>query len=146
MNPICEFLNANWVSLTIEKCAQELSENGKTVWLRVHIYSKYFFSGPQEIGNIHEHYEGLKKAIFAEPDPNLNLIQQNLVPKLNGSILTYSSWQRNHTVSIFVYMSVKEWTNLRFLILLHFGKYPSFSGDGVVNINIKRLGKNWKSY
>ncbi|XP_039507802.1 snRNA-activating protein complex subunit 1b isoform X1 [Pimephales promelas] len=48
-----------------------------------------------EIGNIHDHYEGLKKAIFPEPDPNLNLIQQNLVPKLNGAILTYSSWQFN---------------------------------------------------
>ncbi|XDV50651.1 hypothetical protein PO909_019669 [Leuciscus waleckii] len=53
----------------------------------------------EEIGNIHEHYEGLKKAVFGEPDPNLNLIQQNLVPKLNGSILTYSSWQRNRTES-----------------------------------------------
>ncbi|KAK7148257.1 hypothetical protein R3I93_012555 [Phoxinus phoxinus] len=53
----------------------------------------------EEIGNIHEHYEGMKKSIFAEPDPNLNLIQQNLVPKLNGAILTYSSWQWNRTES-----------------------------------------------
>ncbi|XP_077092552.1 snRNA-activating protein complex subunit 1b [Siphateles boraxobius] len=51
----------------------------------------------EEIGNIHEHYEGMKKAVFAEPDPNLNLIQQNLVPKLNGAILTYSGWQSNRT-------------------------------------------------
>ncbi|XP_051773790.1 snRNA-activating protein complex subunit 1b [Ctenopharyngodon idella] len=53
----------------------------------------------EEIANIHEHYEGLKKAIFAEPDPNLDLIQKNLVPKLNGAILTYSSWQWNRTES-----------------------------------------------
>ncbi|XP_048061674.1 snRNA-activating protein complex subunit 1b isoform X2 [Megalobrama amblycephala] len=53
----------------------------------------------EEIANIHEHYEGLKKSVFAEPDPNLDLIQKNLVPKLNGAILTYSSWQWNRTDS-----------------------------------------------
>lgn len=47
----------------------------------------------EEIANIHDHYEGLKKAVFTEPDPNLNLIQQNLVPKLDGAILAYSNWQ-----------------------------------------------------
>lgn len=53
----------------------------------------------EEIANIHEHYEGVKKAIFTEPDPNLNIVQQNLVPKLNGAVLTYSSWQMNRATS-----------------------------------------------
>lgn len=50
----------------------------------------------EEIANVHEHYEGVKKGIFPEPDPNLNIVQQNLVPKLNSAVLTYSSWQKNH--------------------------------------------------
>uniref|UniRef100_A0A673HUH4 Small nuclear RNA activating complex, polypeptide 1b n=1 Tax=Sinocyclocheilus rhinocerous TaxID=307959 RepID=A0A673HUH4_9TELE len=54
----------------------------------------------EEIANIHEHYEGLKKAIFTEPDPNLNIVQQNLVPKLSSAVCTYSNWQMNHAVSI----------------------------------------------
>lgn len=87
--------------MTTEK--YELLVNGKTVLVN---NSMCIFSGTQEIANIHEHYEGLKKSVFAEPDPNLDLIQKNLVPKLNGAILTYSSWQWNRTVNILVYRSV----------------------------------------
>lgn len=49
----------------------------------------------EEITNIHTHYEGLKKAVFTEPDPNMDLIQQNLVPKLNSAIVTFSTWQKH---------------------------------------------------
>ncbi|TRY85295.1 hypothetical protein DNTS_035790, partial [Danionella cerebrum] len=51
----------------------------------------------EEITNIHSHYEDLKKTILSEPNPNLDLVQQNLVPKMNVAVMTYSSWQRNHS-------------------------------------------------
>ncbi|XP_051946546.1 snRNA-activating protein complex subunit 1-like isoform X3 [Xyrauchen texanus] len=50
----------------------------------------------EELSNVHEHYENLKKDVFTEPDPNLNLVQQNLVPKLSCALLTHSNWQKNH--------------------------------------------------
>ncbi|XP_073689690.1 snRNA-activating protein complex subunit 1b [Garra rufa] len=53
----------------------------------------------EEIANIHEHYEDLKKAIFTKPDPNLDIVQQNLVPKLNSTVLTYCNWQTDHATS-----------------------------------------------
>uniref|UniRef100_A0A671LEF0 Small nuclear RNA activating complex, polypeptide 1b n=1 Tax=Sinocyclocheilus anshuiensis TaxID=1608454 RepID=A0A671LEF0_9TELE len=48
----------------------------------------------------HGNITGLKKAIFTEPDPNLNIVQQNLVPKLNIAVFAYSNWQMNDAVSI----------------------------------------------
>ncbi|KAK2896977.1 hypothetical protein Q8A67_011465 [Cirrhinus molitorella] len=53
----------------------------------------------EEIANIHEHYEDLKKAIFTEPDPNLDIVQQNLVPKLNSTVLSFCNWQINRVTS-----------------------------------------------
>uniref|UniRef100_A0A672L245 Uncharacterized protein n=1 Tax=Sinocyclocheilus grahami TaxID=75366 RepID=A0A672L245_SINGR len=70
----------------------------------------------EEIAIIHEHYEGLKKAIFTEPDPNLNIVQQNLVPKLNSAVFAYSNWQMNHAVSICAYESMSSRAQLLALI------------------------------
>ncbi|XP_052007348.1 snRNA-activating protein complex subunit 1-like [Xyrauchen texanus] len=50
----------------------------------------------EELANVHDHYENLKKAVFTEPDPNLNLVQQNPVPKIKCALLTQSNWQKNH--------------------------------------------------
>ncbi|XP_056617004.1 snRNA-activating protein complex subunit 1-like [Triplophysa dalaica] len=52
----------------------------------------------EELANVHEHYETLKKAVFTDSDSNVNLIEQNLVCKLNNAVLTYSNWQENRTV------------------------------------------------
>ncbi|MCJ8731008.1 hypothetical protein PDJAM_G00191080 [Pangasius djambal] len=50
----------------------------------------------EELANVHEHYEGLKKAILPQPpQSNLSLIKQNLVPKLRSAVLTFYSWQQN---------------------------------------------------
>ncbi|MCI4376835.1 hypothetical protein PGIGA_G00193140 [Pangasianodon gigas] len=50
----------------------------------------------EELANVHEHYEGLKKAILPQPpQSNLSLIKHNLVPKLRNSVLTFYSWQQN---------------------------------------------------
>ncbi|KAA0718211.1 snRNA-activating protein complex subunit 1 [Triplophysa tibetana] len=51
----------------------------------------------EELANVHEHYETLKKAVFTDSDSNVNLIEQNLVCKLNNAVLTYSNWQENRT-------------------------------------------------
>ncbi|XP_027024073.1 snRNA-activating protein complex subunit 1b [Tachysurus fulvidraco] len=55
----------------------------------------------EELTNVHEHYEGLKKSVLQPQSPraNLSLIKQNLVPKLRSSVLTFSSWQENHADS-----------------------------------------------
>ncbi|XP_065152353.1 snRNA-activating protein complex subunit 1b [Paramisgurnus dabryanus] len=54
----------------------------------------------EELENVHEHYEDLKKAVFNDPDPNMTLIQQNLISKLNNAVLNYSNWQnKNHSAS-----------------------------------------------
>ncbi|KAI5108428.1 snRNA-activating protein complex subunit 1, partial [Silurus meridionalis] len=50
----------------------------------------------EELANIHEHYEGLKKAILPQPpQSDLSLINHNLVPKLHSTVLTFYGWQRN---------------------------------------------------
>ncbi|KAM9477741.1 snRNA-activating protein complex subunit 1b [Clarias gariepinus] len=50
----------------------------------------------EELANIHEHYEGLKKAVLSQPPQSeLSLIKQNLAPKLRSAVLTYYSWQQN---------------------------------------------------
>lgn len=54
----------------------------------------------EELANVHEHYENLKEAVFTHSDPNVDLIEQNLVPKLNNAVLNYSNWQENHTVKV----------------------------------------------
>ncbi|XP_035387157.1 snRNA-activating protein complex subunit 1-like [Electrophorus electricus] len=52
----------------------------------------------EELANVHEHYENLKRVISAQTDqPILSLVKQNLVPKLRGAVLTYYNWQRNQT-------------------------------------------------
>uniref|UniRef100_A0AAY5F5S4 Small nuclear RNA activating complex, polypeptide 1b n=1 Tax=Electrophorus electricus TaxID=8005 RepID=A0AAY5F5S4_ELEEL len=57
----------------------------------------------EELANVHEHYENLKRVISAQTDqPILSLVKQNLVPKLRGAVLTYYNWQRNQTI-VFVY-------------------------------------------
>uniref|UniRef100_A0A4W4FHD1 Small nuclear RNA activating complex, polypeptide 1b n=1 Tax=Electrophorus electricus TaxID=8005 RepID=A0A4W4FHD1_ELEEL len=56
----------------------------------------------EELANVHEHYENLKRVISAQTDqPILSLVKQNLVPKLRGAVLTYYNWQRNQTVTFF---------------------------------------------
>ncbi|KAF4089899.1 hypothetical protein AMELA_G00043500 [Ameiurus melas] len=50
----------------------------------------------EELANVHEHYEGLKKAILPRPpQSDLSLIKPNLVPKLRSAVLTFCSWQQN---------------------------------------------------
>ncbi|XP_047010394.1 snRNA-activating protein complex subunit 1b [Ictalurus punctatus] len=50
----------------------------------------------EELANVHEHYEGLKKAILPRPpQSNLSLVKPNLVPKLRSAVLTFCSWQQN---------------------------------------------------
>ncbi|XP_062850990.1 snRNA-activating protein complex subunit 1b [Trichomycterus rosablanca] len=52
----------------------------------------------EELANVHEHYEGLKKAVSVQPDQSdLNLIKQNLEPRLRNSVLTFYNWQQNQT-------------------------------------------------
>ncbi|TSV02081.1 snRNA-activating protein complex subunit 1 [Bagarius yarrelli] len=52
----------------------------------------------EELANVHEHYEKLKKSVVLEsPQSDLSLIKQNLVPKLHSAVLTYYSSQRKHT-------------------------------------------------
>ncbi|KAK3573668.1 hypothetical protein QTP86_030114 [Hemibagrus guttatus] len=53
----------------------------------------------EELANVHEHYEGLKKSVLQSQSPqsDLSLIKQNLVPKLRSAVLTFCSWQKNHT-------------------------------------------------
>ncbi|XP_072532861.1 snRNA-activating protein complex subunit 1b [Salminus brasiliensis] len=52
----------------------------------------------EEVANVHEHYEKLKRAVSAPPDqPDLSLLKQNLVPKLRGAVVSYYNWQQNHS-------------------------------------------------
>lgn len=55
----------------------------------------------QELANVHEHYEGLKKAILPQPrQSDLSLVKQNLAPKLRSTVLTFHNWQQNQAVSV----------------------------------------------
>ncbi|XP_060780564.1 snRNA-activating protein complex subunit 1b [Neoarius graeffei] len=51
----------------------------------------------EELANVHEHYEGLKKAILPQLPlrSDLSLINENLVPKLHSTVLKFCSWQQN---------------------------------------------------
>ncbi|KAG9274895.1 snRNA-activating protein complex subunit 1b [Astyanax mexicanus] len=52
----------------------------------------------EELANVHEHYEKLKQAVSAQAEkPELNLVKQNMVPKLHSAVVSYYSWQQNHT-------------------------------------------------
>lgn len=53
----------------------------------------------EELSNVHSLYENLKSSIRAESESEsesgLNLAQQNLVPKLKGTVLDFYSWQQD---------------------------------------------------
>ncbi|XP_062379489.1 snRNA-activating protein complex subunit 1b [Sardina pilchardus] len=51
----------------------------------------------EEVANIHQHYKQLKESVVVQnPESNLNLLRQNLVPKLFNSVMSYSTWQKIH--------------------------------------------------
>lgn len=53
----------------------------------------------QEVANIHQHYKQLKASVAAQhPEAGLNLVRQNLVPKLFNSVTSFSTWQKIHMV------------------------------------------------
>ncbi|KAL2098820.1 hypothetical protein ACEWY4_005300 [Coilia grayii] len=50
----------------------------------------------EEMANIHEHYKQLKTSVSAKhPEASLNLVRQNLVPKLFNAVVDFSTWQNS---------------------------------------------------
>ncbi|XP_020343530.2 snRNA-activating protein complex subunit 1b [Oncorhynchus kisutch] len=51
----------------------------------------------EELANVHEHYEQVKASISAkpgQPDPSINLIHKNLVPRLHNTVVGFYNWQK----------------------------------------------------
>ncbi|XP_062325864.1 snRNA-activating protein complex subunit 1b [Osmerus eperlanus] len=50
----------------------------------------------EEVSNVHQHYEQLKTAISStpgQPDPELRLVNKDLVPHLRNAVVEYYQWQ-----------------------------------------------------
>ncbi|KAG5265848.1 hypothetical protein AALO_G00247030 [Alosa alosa] len=54
----------------------------------------------EEVANINQYYKELKESVVIQhPESSLNLVRQNLVPKLFNSVRSFRTWQKIHMIN-----------------------------------------------